>query len=487
MQKFRRAASALATLGVVAAMGAACTSNDKGSGSGDQITLKIWDYSGEQTKFHKAVTDAYTAANPKVKIDWRIITQDEYTKTVPLAFQSKQAPDIFYWSDGGPMAMSQLLSFGWIKSLTPDGSLPDDFKSRFPDGSFIDGINQSGGKTYGFPFSESTFWGPGYMFMNKAVFEKAGLDVSKPPKTWSDLKATCAKIVASKNNCIAAPTKGRSQWQRIFGAIAAGVETDGNFNYKDGKFALSDPKMLDAFKYLQELKNAKYFAPGNNDQNFSRQQFAAGQAGIYFDGLWMPSVWKAQGFTSDKFGVAGHVTPDSGSTGALQRQYDGNKYWVSSQTKNAQASWDFMKWMTDPNGLFVKEYYKGGFGTLAFADNQKEVTDPAVKTMMGISSQPGFRATTPVPVLKCPELAKSKAWTSATTKNQDAEYNAMMDALNNNKDLKPAAEKAVADRQKLLEDGLKKDADAGMKVSMDCYTFSDFNFQQDYSLDKYKK
>jgi ABC-type glycerol-3-phosphate transport system substrate-binding protein len=486
MKRFRRTASVCAALGLAAALSAACSGGD-GSGDSDQTTLKIWDFSAEQVDFHKTVAAAYNKENPKVKIDWRVITQDEYTKTLPLAFQSKQGPDVFYWSDGGPMAMSQLQSFGWIKPLTTDGNVPDDFKSRFPDGSFIDGINQSGGKTYGFPFSESTYWGAGYMFMNKAVFEKAGLDVNTPPKTWSDLKAACAKIIATKVNCIAAPTKGRSQWQRLFGAISAGTQTDGGFNYKDGHYALNDPKMLDAFKFLQELKNAKYFAPGTNDQNFSRQQLAAGQAGIYFDGTWMPSVWKAQGFTSDKFAVAPHVNPDSGPTGSLQRQYDGNKYWVSAQTKNGEAAWNFLNWMTKPDGTFVQEYFKGGFGTLAFADNQKYVTDPAVKKIMEIASVPGFRATTPVPLLKCPELAKSKAWTSASTKNQDAEYNAMMEALNGNKDLSPLASKVVAERQKLLEDGLKKEADSGLKVSMDCYTFPDFSFTQDYTLDKYKK
>lgn len=457
------------------------------TGNKDQVTLKIWDFSAEQVDFHKKVGEQFTKDHPQIKIEWRSITQDEYTKTLPLAFQSKQAPDIFYWSDGGPMNMSQLLAQQWIKPLHPSGKPPQDFVERWPAGSFVDGINQSGGTTYGFPFSENLYWGPGYMYMNKQVFEQAGLDTANPPKTWSELEEACAAVKAkTKTHCIAAPTKGRDL-QRIWFALAAGARTDLFFDYRTGKFGLDDAPALETFEFVQKLNKAGYIAPGTNDKNFSRQQFAAGQAAIYFDGTWMPSVWTSQGFASDKYAVAGHPNPDSGATGALARQHDGNKYWISSQTAHHDQAWTFLEWMTDPDGFFVKEYYQTGFGTLAFVDNKKLVSDTALKQIMQIAEQPGFRVVVPVPVLKCPEVAKSKAYLEAMSKRPDWEYEAMVEALVDGKPLAPLAKELVTERQRIFESKLKEEAAAGLKVSKDCYTFPDWEYTKDYGLDKYRK
>ena len=484
----RGMAAAVAGLAMTLLASACGTSGNGGGSANGQTTLKIWDFSAEQVDFHKKVADQYAKDHPGVKVEWRSIAQDEYMRTLPLAFQSNQAPDIFYWSDGGPMNMAQMLAQQWILPLTPSGNPPAEFTNRFPTGSFIDGINMSGGKTYGFPFSENLYWGPGYMYLNNQVFQQAGLDPkTAAPKTWSELRETCAKIKqATRAFCIAAPSKGR-ELQRIWFALNAGSITDLFFDYKKGRFSLDDPKSLETFGFIQDLNRSGFIAPGTNDKDFSRQQFAAGQAAIYMDGIWMPSVWASQGFTADKYTVAGHPNPDGGPTGSLARQYDGNKYWISSQTKNHEAAWTFLDWLTQPNGFFVREYYKGGFGTLAFADNEKNVTSPAVREAMAIASQPGFRVQVPVPVLKCPDLARSKAYLEATSKRPNWEYEAMVEALVGNKPLQPLAQQLVNERQQILRTKLQEEAASGLKVSMDCYTFADWDYRANYGLDKYKR
>ncbi len=484
MSAQRRGVIATVALALLSLLITACGSG--GGGTGGEVTLKIWDFSAEQTKFHEQVGAKFTEEHPGVRIEWRSITQDEYNRTLPLAFQSRQAPDIFYWSDGGPLAMSRMLAQKWVQPLLPKGGpLPADVASRWPAGSFVDGINISEGDTYGFPFSESVFWGPGYMFMNNQVFAAAGLDPAKPPRTWSELEAACAKVVAATDaECIAAPTKG-PQLQRPWYALAAGAMTDLFFDYRTGEFNLDDPQQLTTFAFLQKLRNEGFLAPGTNDQNFSRQQFAAGQAAIYFDGTWMPSVWAQQGFGSDKFTVAGHPNPDGGATGALKRQNDGNKYWISSQTQNRDAAWTFLEWITRPDGYFVQQYYKNNFGTLAFADSEKLVTDPALRQVMTVAKQPGFRVQVPEPLLKCPELAKSEAYVKAISARPNAEWEVMNQALADGSPLGPAAAEVVATRQKTLEDTLAKEASSGLKVSMDCYRFPDWDGRSDYGLDRY--
>jgi ABC-type glycerol-3-phosphate transport system substrate-binding protein len=67
-------------------------------------TLKIMDYSPEQTAFHSEVAAEYHRIHPNITIDWQSIVQASYKQALPLAFQSKQAPDIFWWkSDQDPV------------------------------------------------------------------------------------------------------------------------------------------------------------------------------------------------------------------------------------------------------------------------------------------------------------------------------------------------------------------------------------------------
>ncbi|WP_210586107.1 ABC transporter substrate-binding protein [Streptomyces sp. GESEQ-35] len=454
-----------------------------GGGSGSSgTTLKIWDYSAEQTDFHKQVAEEFHRQHPDITVEWQSIAQEEYKRTLPLAFQSGQGPDIFYWSENGPLAMSQLLDQKWIQPLDGGSALPASFTKRWPEGSFVDGVNQLDGKTYAFPLSESTYWGPGYMFLNKRVFDDAGLDTAKPPATWSELKDTCAQIKEkTKAYCIASPTKD-VDFQRIFYALASGEYTfnDLFFDYRKGTFSLTEPQAQKVFAFIQELKKDGYLAPGNNDKNFSRQQFAAGQAGIMMDGTWLPSVLKSLGVESSQYSVAPHPVPDTGSKGALWSRPDGNKYWVSAGSKQSKAAWTFLNWMTQPDGYFVKEYLKSGFGTLAFADNARYITDPAIRQIMQIADKPDYRVKLPLPITKCPDLVKSKAYIKAIGQRPTWEYEAMSGALNSGDSLRPEAERIVAQRQKTLKSELEKEAARGLKVSLDCFTFPDWSYTSDY-------
>jgi ABC-type glycerol-3-phosphate transport system substrate-binding protein len=457
------------------------------SQAGAPVTLKIQDFSVEQVDFHKEVAAEYHRLNPNVTLEWTSIAQSQYNQTLPLAFQSKQAPDLFYWTVQGSNSMNQLLANGWIKTVSPDGKVPDEWTKRWPAGSFQNGINMKGGKVYGFPWQDSKYWGPGYMYMNKAVFQQAGLDPGRPPATWSQLTETCKTIKAkTKAYCLAAPMKG-TDWQRLWYAMAAGNMTDLFFDYKNGRFDLDDPKLLEVFNYVQGLYRAGYIAPGVNDKDFSRQQFAAGQAGIYMDGPWMVSVWEKQGFRSDGYEVAGHPNPDSGARGALSQRNAQNAYWVSSQSQHAEEAWKLIQWITQPGGFFVQNFLKNSFATLAFADGKKFLTDKAWKQIFKIGDGKGFRVSYPEPLLKCPALAESKAYTEAASSRPNWEHETMVSALVNNRDLAPGAREVASTRQTAFEAALQREQASGLKVSRDCYAFSNWSYDQDFNPANYPK
>jgi ABC-type glycerol-3-phosphate transport system substrate-binding protein len=456
--------------------------------NGPPVTIKIKDFSVEQIEFHKQVAAEYHRLNPNVTIEWDTISQAQYNQALPLAFQSQQAPDVFYWTTGGPQAMANLMASGWIKPVSPDGKVPDEWTKRWPAGSFQNGINTKDGKVYGFPWQDTHYWGPGYMYMNKTIFKDAGLDINKPPATWSALSDACKAIKAkTKAYCLAVPMKG-TDFQRLWYALAAGNMSDLFFDYKNGRFDLDDPRMIEVFNYIQTLNRAGYIAPGVQDKDFSRQQFAAGQAGIYMDGPWMVSVWQQLGFTSDGYAVAAHPNPDSGAKGALSSRNAQNAYWVSSQAKNTAEIWKFLQWITNPGGYFVQNFLKNQFATLAFADNKKFLTDPAWKQIFKIADTKNFRVNYPEPLLKCPALSDSKAMTNASSVlPASREHEVMVAALVGNKDVTPDAKTVASTRQVALESQLQKEQAAGLKVSKDCFTFSSWNYDQNYDPSNYPK
>jgi multiple sugar transport system substrate-binding protein len=455
-----------------------------GNASKAAVTLKIWDFSEEQTEFHKRIAAQYHKDHPGITIEWRETAQADYKKALPLAFQSNQTPDIFYWSDNPPSTMNLLLDQGWIAPLGDNGKVPVEFTNRWPKGMFVDGINIRDGKTYGFPFSDNVVWGPGYMFVNRKAFTDAGLNPDQAPKTWSQLKSACEQIKARtpKVYCLANPTKS-TDFQRLFLGLMGGKLTmEQFFDFKNGRFALADPKAAETLKFIQDLNNAKLIAPGNNTKEFSREQFATGGAAIYLDGAWMPSSFvKDYKMKPDEFAVHVRPLPDDGATGALPRSHDGNKYWISSKSTQKTEAWKFLDWMTRPDGYFAREYYKDGYGTVAFSDPAKYAQNDQVKLMMGLArAAKPWRVQVPVAVLKCPDIARSKAYLDALKVRPNGEYEVLVDALNGNKDLTVAAKPLVDERQQKLKEGLEKEAAAGLKVSLDCYTFPDWDYLKDY-------
>jgi ABC-type glycerol-3-phosphate transport system substrate-binding protein len=474
-----------AMLAVLLAVGLTAACGGQPNSDKATVTLKIWDFSQEQTEFHKRVAAQYGKDKPGVKVEWREIAQADYKKALPLAFQSGDSPDIFFWSDSAPLTMATLLDQGWVAPLGDNGKVPGEFLSRWNKDLFAEGINVKDGKVYGFPLSDNVVWGPGYMFLNTKAFADAGLDAGKAPKTWSELKSACEQIKAKtpKVFCIASPHKG-TDFQRIWYALSgAEINLEQFFDYRSGKFALHSLEAAETLRFIQELNNAKLLAPGTNAKEFSRQQFAAGQAAIYLDGSWMPSsLQKDYKMKPGEFTVNARPLPDTGAKAAMPRSHDGNKYWISSKSTQQAEAWKFLDWMTKPDGYFAREYYKDGYGTVAFSDPAKYAQNAQVKEMMSLSrAAKPWRVQVPVAVIRCPDIAKSKAFLDALKVRPNGEYEVMVDALNNNKDLTVAAKSLVDQRQQVLEDGLKKEAAAGLKVSIDCYRYPDWDYLKDYT------
>lgn len=460
----------------------------------EPVTIKVMNWSQEQVEFYKEAVAEFQKEYDWITVDWQTLAEKQYREALPLMFQSGDAPDIFHWLSQGVRELSAVEAYdlGWAAPLGPNDEITEEFLARWPEGSFLDGINIIDGKYYSFPFNDNVIWGPGYMYYNKAVFKAAGLDPEAPPATWNELYETCKTIRDNAGAyCLSAPLKPASEMHRTWLPLVGSIShnNDGFFDLKNGRFCADDPTYLAVFDFLQKLYNEDLLVPGLNEKAFSRSALGSGQAAIYFDGPWIPSTLSSMGFSdfvASDLGVAPPPVPDDGPHGALLQTPSENKWYVSSQSKHSEAAWLFIEWMTRPEGFFGTQYVTRGYGPLAYVDNAKYIEEPVLLKMVE-EIAPTLRVAAPIPEVACPDLAGSKARLEAQNIHRNWEYEEMIAALTSGKAYAPVAKEIAEAKNKKFLEVLEAEAASGMKVSRDCFTFQEWEYGQDYDPANYAK
>jgi multiple sugar transport system substrate-binding protein len=256
-------------------------------GQDSPVTLRVMSYSTEQQAFYDEVEAAFFEETG-IQLEWETLARDAYLETLPRMFDDGSAPDVFFWLGANRgLTVNELLDVDWIQPLDST-VLPEDWMSRWPAGSFIEGINMIEGDVYSFPFNDNKIWGAGYMYINNAVWAEAGLTAEDIPTTWGELREACVTVRASGPYCLAIPLEG-TEFQRGWYALAGTNYTDTFFDYQAGRYNIDDARHLETFNYIQGLYQDDLIIPGINGRDDTRASLAFGEAAIYFDGAWMPS------------------------------------------------------------------------------------------------------------------------------------------------------------------------------------------------------
>ncbi len=444
------------------------------------VTLHVMNWSAEQQEFYEQVEEAFFA-DTGIQLEWETLAQDAYNETLPRMFDDGSAPDIIFWIGANRvLTVSELLNVGWIQPL--DASvLPEDWMNRWPEGSFVEGINIIDGQIYSFPFNDTKIWGAGYMYINNQVFADAGLDpVADAPTTWSELQEVCRTVRASGPYCLSVPLEG-THFQRTWYPIAGSIYTDQFFDYRTGRYNIDDPRMLEAFSFIQSLYAEDLVIPGVNDANESRAAVSFGEAAIYFDGAWMPSVF-ASTYEFTDVTAAPLPYPDSGPSGALAQRNSENKFFISSTSEHAREATMFIEWMTRPDGFFAQNYLASAFGTLAFSDNGAYITNPVMLQVVDIAleTHPTMRVWYPEPALRCPEVAQSQAFVNAENVRRNWEWEEMVLALTTGEDFAPVAQGIAAEKNRVFLETLESEG-----IDPACFAFPEWDGVSDFDLALY--
>lgn len=390
----RRLLSLAAAAMIVAS---ACGSS---GGSSEKVTLTFWHNYGTEANatVTKALTDAYTKANPNVTFDLVSQPADNYFALLKAAAISKTGPDIMTMWTG----LFALQNQDYLEPLNSYIKVDDLKKFTGIDWCSKDLAVDKGAICV--PLDIQHYNG----FYNKDLFKQAGVD--KVPTTWDELYAACDKFKAKGIEGFAYGTGGQAlnagfypyydlSYLMMFMSV-----TDWKKLYS-GEMAWTDPKIVDQLTKWAKLKTMGCTNEDVLTNTESVAQFEAGKAAMTLEGSWDFAEFHDK--MGDNVGVFQPPFSDTAIKGVVE--FPGNGFGVTSYSKHKEAAAKFLAWIgtadaqkiiadggliptvagTNPSAPLAVEMLKfGANGATRYPmiDNvmQPEVVDVATKVLNAI-------------------------------------------------------------------------------------------------------
>lgn len=197
-----------------------------------------------------------------------------------------------------------------------------------------------------------------YLFWNKDLFRKAGLDSNSPPKTWDELVEYSRKLTIKR---------GRSFVQMGFISQLAPAGSfylytllnGGAFMSEDGRtMTLTDPKVVGALKWMVEwydelggAENVNAFL-GAFQSGTANDPFMAGKLAQLVMGDW--HIGNIARYNPKlEFGMA--PVPAASEEYYGRTWFGGWGFAIPRGAKNAEAAWKVAKWLVSEEGMRAYE------------------------------------------------------------------------------------------------------------------------------------
>jgi len=196
-----------------------------------------------------------------------------------------------------------------------------------------------------------------FLYWNKKLFKAAGLDPEVPPKTWSELESYAARLTKKDDKGIVSqygfiPYYGNT-WTWLYGWLNGGQFLDD----AQRKVTADDPRIVYALDWMVNFYD-KYIGGAQTTASFiqgfqgtAQNPFVIDKLAMVGNGNWMLSTFAT--FPDLEYGMAAMPIPNT-PTGVKTTWSCGGSIAVSKDTKSAEASWEFTKWLTGAGGYLAR-------------------------------------------------------------------------------------------------------------------------------------
>ena len=319
--------------------------------------LSGWQSSDAENAALKSTVEAFQAAYPNVKADYKVIAGD-YPVVMATNFASKNVPDVFYVdaSYAGPWSDQ-----GFLEPL-------DDYiaKSGFDMSTFFPGYQSifkgADGKTYGIAKDGNTI---GMAYNTDQV--------TTAPKTLDEL-VTAATALKGKDG-LKAPI-----------CLNPGLDRGLAFVYANGGSIVSEdgatntagsPETLAAVQwYLDLFKNGLGMTASDMGDGWCGDALGKKHAAITFEGGWLDPAMTS-GFPDVKYAWGQMPTGTSGSPVTISYTA---AYAIGADSANKDQAWVLLSYLTGKDGM--TKWTEGGVAL----PSRSDVPTPAGKDVLAAQS-----------------------------------------------------------------------------------------------------
>lgn len=365
----------------------------------EPVQITMWDIpeSEPYTQWWENYVAAFNQANPDIQVKLEVFETEPYKTKLIGALDSGTTADIFYQIAAG----DSFKTFDNGKALALDGLLDTD---KFTEAGLAN--CRHNGKIVCMPL----YFAPNFWFYNKAMFEKAGVDVKQwgdpMQPTWDEFLAACDALKAAGITPIALGNGDAWPGLTIYASIQNRLGGNEEFYAAmNGEGQYSAPSFIKAGQLVQLLDERGYFPEGYNGISGEQKYavFTQEQGAMIFQGPWMLGYIK-DGMPADaQIGLfAFPKFPDGKPDAQTDVQGGADALWVSSNSKHPEAAVKFLNGFTDPKTA------------LSFMNDTQNISvikgvlegapsDGLVPQMVGLVNQaahvaPWWDATLPAPV-----------------------------------------------------------------------------------------
>ncbi|MGG4046247.1 ABC transporter substrate-binding protein [Paenibacillus favisporus] len=306
----------------------------------EKVQLSFWyGWTGMEAEALEKLIKKWNDANPDIQV--KGLSQSDYQKQLtaitggnPPDVASNFGQDVVPWGErGAMMPLDDLIK-----------------KDNIDLGDFVPAAlssSQSNGKTYALPIAMHV----SMLFYNKELLEKAGF--SGPPETMGKLKEYIAKLSVKENG-------GKLQQLGLWPGVDAytfSYAYGGSYYDADKKQVTPDDagvkKAVEFGKGIWDQFGSKEldrFASGLGQYMSPQNPFFTGKYAMTIDGEWLPTFIK-QYAPNLKYGIAPIPYDESNPSLKDPGNVSTSVFYIPKGVKHPEESWQFLKWMTEPEQM----------------------------------------------------------------------------------------------------------------------------------------
>ncbi|MFC7619289.1 ABC transporter substrate-binding protein [Microlunatus sp. GCM10028923] len=313
-----------------------------------------WVDSGDQkAEFFKPFFDEYRKVHGNVGVDYQGTNWNTIQQQVTLGLRNGTAPDVFQLPPS--VTLAQAVENKWVGAF--DDIVPDwrAVRSRFPAGTFANGVTDFDGKSYGAPVSSATF--SNLLLYNEDLVAKAGHDFSKIV-SWDVFRTALRDVTKQGDGKYYGIIMGLTQPGQLSGSIStlaqmAGVAGGiGGIDWRTGEYTYTHPIAEEAVELFLAINSDGSLFPGSTsiDAPGARGRFPQGVAAVILQGPWNIRPWTK---ADPNFPLALNIPPQRDPDAIQPIGYGpggSNRYVYSSLTKAAPYIGDVWSYLLSERG-----------------------------------------------------------------------------------------------------------------------------------------